>query len=434
MNITFIGAGYVGLVSGTMFAHLGHKVTCLDTDERKIVELQNGKLPIYEPELELYVKQSMASGNLTFTTDYGSAIKDSQIIFIAVGTPPLDSGGADLHYVFEAVDSILKVTGPDDDKLIVIKSTVPPGTCLKVAEYIRSKGKKFKIASNPEFLREGSAVWDFLNPDRIVIGTTNISSNQLLEEIYAPLIKQGLQLFSTDITTSELIKYSSNSFLATKIAFINEMADLCEQIGANIEDLALGVGLDKRIGKEFLKAGPGFGGSCFPKDILALSHITKQNNCAFHILNATIKANQERPMKMAGKVSAAIGGIQGKKIAVLGLSFKAGTDDVRSSPAIEICQILQQQGAEICAFDPVAMDNARVILPDISYAPSILEASKDARAIIILTEWPEFTQLPFAELALIMKSRIILDFRNILNEELAVNAGFEYYSIGKKHE
>lgn len=434
MNITFIGAGYVGLVSGTMFAHLGHNVTCLDTDQHKITQLKSGKLPIYEPELEFYVNQSVASGNLAFTTDYSSAVKDAQAIFIAVGTPPLESGEANLEYIFEAIDSILNLASMDDDKLIVIKSTVPPGTCLKASEYIRSKGGQFKVASSPEFLREGAAIWDFLNPDRIVIGTTDTASKQLLEEIYAPLISNKFPLFSTDTTTSELIKYSSNSFLATKIAFINEMADLCEQIGANIDDLASGVGLDKRIGGQFLKAGPGFGGSCFPKDILALSHITKQNNCAFHILNATIKANQERPMKMASKVIAAIGGIDGKKIAVLGLSFKAGTDDVRSSPAIEICQILKQQGAEICAFDPVAMDNARVMLPDISYASSILQASKDASAIIILTEWPEFLQLPFAELALIMKSRIILDFRNILDKKLVTNQGFEYYSIGKKHE
>lgn len=429
MNITFIGTGYVGLVSGIMLSYFGHNVTCLDTDKTKISKLKQGLLPIHEPGLEQYLAICTKEGRLNFADAYSQELQNSSAIFITVGTPSSPSGEADLKYVFEAIDNVSKWASVGC--LIIIKSTVPLGTCNLIREYLETKNYKFHIAANPEFLREGCAVEDFLHPDRIIIGTNDEQSRKLLEEIYWSLTSQNVPLVNTDVSTAELIKYGSNAFLAIKIAFINEMANLCEKSGADIKKLSQGIGLDSRIGQKFLKAGPGFGGSCFPKDILALSHIAKKYQSVCRVLDAAIEANGERASDMVKKISEAIGGnLHDKNLAILGLAFKAGTDDVRSSSAIEIIKILQSQGANITAYDPVAITNALMLLPELQYANSAMNACNNADAVVIITEWPEFEQLDIDRLHAIMKSPTIIDLRNILNPEVVIQKGFKYYCIG----
>jgi UDPglucose 6-dehydrogenase len=431
MKITVIGTGYVGLVSGVMMSHLGHAVTCLDVDDNKIAKLKQHISPIYEPGLDNYLKQYGNTARLKFESDYQKSLSDAEIVLVCVGTPPKSDGDADLSYILEAVENATNYI--KQDALLVIKSTVPPGTCKFIAEFLKTKGKIFEIASNPEFLREGSAVNDFLFPDRIVIGSDSESALLILQEAYKPLTSEGVKLVATDLTTSELIKYASNTFLANKIAFINEMADLCEVIGADIDDLSKGVGLDNRIGTEFLKAGPGFGGSCFPKDILALRYLAQKVNSDCMILNAVIKANTDRPERIINKITKIMGGsLKGKKFAVLGLTYKAGTDDLRSSPAIELVNYLQKERAEVIAYDPEGMQSVPKYFDSLDLASSALEAAKGADAVIIATEWEEFKIINMLELKGVLKQPIIIDLRNILDAKIIKEYGYKYFSIGRK--
>ncbi|HJD56168.1 MAG TPA: UDP-glucose/GDP-mannose dehydrogenase family protein [Rickettsia endosymbiont of Pyrocoelia pectoralis] len=433
MNITFIGSGYVGLVSGIMMSYLGHNVTCLDLDETKITKLNNQILPLYEAELDEYFKKALAADRLKFTNIYSEDLKNSDAVFITVGTPSKESGEANLEYVYEAIDKISSYISRDC--LIVIKSTTPPGSCNDIIDYLAGKGFTYNVATNPEFLREGAAVKDFLYPDRIVVGVNNKKSEAVLKEIYTPLTNKGVNLMVTDPVTAELIKYASNSFLAIKIAFINEMADLCEKAGGNIKDLAKGVGLDQRIGERFLNAGPGFGGSCFPKDLLALNSLAADYRTDGKILEAVILSNKNRPNNMVNKISTLLGrDLNGKKIAVLGLTYKAGTDDVRASPAIEIIKILLDKGAYVKAFDPMGSKNAEKVLKNnnLSYLDSADKACKESDAIVIATEWSEFTKLNWQEIYDSAKLPIIIDLRNILDAEKLKEIGFEYYGIGSR--
>lgn len=425
MHLSFIGTGYVGLVSGTLLAELGHKVVCIDKNEEKISSLNNCVIPIYEPGLEEYVRKLSETGHLCFSTKQDG---NYDAVFIAVGTPPLDSGAADLSYVYNAA---LEVAKNNKDTIIVIKSTVPPSTCINLQKFLKEKGYNNEIVSNPEFLREGSAIEDFLKPDRIVVGTQSQKARDVMAKIYKPLTDQGYDLIYTDVTTSELIKYSSNAFLATKIGFINEMSDLCESVGADIETLARAMGADHRIGSAFLKVGPGFGGSCFPKDILALSYLADSKNIDCKILNSVIDSNEERKINMASKVIKKLGGIEGKKICALGITFKAGTDDVRSSPAVEICSILLAAGADVHIYDPKGTAGAAQLLPSATFHSTATECAKDASAVLVLTEWEEFKSINLSELSEIVKDKKLFDFRNILSQKDAKAAGFYYYGIGR---
>lgn len=444
MKIAIIGTGYVGLVSGVCFAALGHKVVCIDRDAEKISRLKKGLIPIYEPGLAELLQTVTKNKKISFSDDLASAINDGQAIFIAVGTPqnPQD-GSADLSFVFAVAREIAE--NISDHKIIITKSTVPVGTGAKIAAIIKKHNPSlsFSVASNPEFLREGAAIDDFMKPDRVVIGTADEQAKKILAKIYQPLKKNGAPIIFTDITSAELIKYAANSFLATKVAFINEMADLCEKVGADIQQLSEGIGLDSRIGSKFLNAGPGFGGSCFPKDILALRKIAADNNSSLSIVNAVIKANQERTNNMAHKINVACGGkVKGKTIAVLGLAFKAGTDDVRYSPSLAIIKILLQNGAKIQAFDEQAMANTKLELEavqnkenfpgNITYHQNSYEAAKNADALVIATEWPQFKKLDLAKLKRQLKKPLIIDLRNILDRREADKQGFEYIYIGKK--
>ncbi len=433
MNIKLhvIGTGYVGLVSGVMMSYLGHDVTCLDTDISKINQLKKNILPIYEPKLAEYLPPLVKSGKLQFTASYSAELQNTQAVFITVGTPSLPSGEADLQYVFTAIDNLCAWIR--DDCLIVIKSTVPPTTCNQIIDYLNNKNFTFSVASNPEFLREGSAVDDFLNPDRILIGSSNKQAEDLLKEIYRPLTTKNIPLISTDLVTSELTKYVSNAFLATKISFINEMANLCEKIGANTKDLSCAVGLDKRIGKEFLSVGPGFGGSCFPKDMLALVQIAEHYQCNFQIVNSVINSNYQRPYNIVDKIHYIIGNdLRDKIISVLGLTFKAGTDDIRNSPAIKIIEILVDKGANIRAFDPVGMNNAKKEIKNIFFVDSALSACQNSDIIIVATEWLEFRDSDWSLIYNQVKSPIILDLRHILDGNMLKALGFKYYLIGTK--
>lgn len=432
MKIAFIGTGYVGLVSGIMMSHLGHVVSCIDTNPKKITQLKQYKSPIFEPGLDNYLKKYGNTKRLNFMLEYNETISDTEAVFITVGTPPKSDGSADLSYIYEAVEMTTKYT--NKDCVIVIKSTVPPGTCQAIKQFMKSKGITINIASNPEFLREGNAIEDFLKPDRIIIGTDSEKTLQIMRNIYQPLSNQRIKILESDLCTAELIKYASNTFLANKITFINETADLCEVIGADIKLLSEGVGLDKRIGKDFLNAGPGFGGSCFPKDILALQHLAKSVNSEFLILDAIIKANTSRPMQIVNKIANILGGnLTGKKLSFWGLTYKAGTDDLRSSPAIELINILQQQKADIVAYDPKGMSNVKKYFDNLKCSNTAFAAAHKADAIIIATEWPEFKEFNYTELKSVLKSPIIIDLRNLLDPKKMKQYGFKYYSVGRRH-
>ncbi len=428
MKLIFIGSGYVGLVSGVMFASIGHDVCCIDNDKSKIDSLKSGKVPIYEPGLEEYLSKAVSDKKLTFAYDYSGVGYVPDAVFITVGTPQLETGEANLSYVKEAVLEAARNTAPET--IIVVKSTVPPGTSDMLVEMLREQGFAHKIASNPEFLKEGAAIKDFMEPDRIVIGVEHAKAK--MEKIYSYFHDNGYKILFTDSITAEMIKYASNSFLATKIAFINEMANLCEKTGADVDLLAEGMGLDRRIGRGFLKTGPGFGGSCFPKDILALEYLASHHAQPCYVLSAVIESNQKRKHDMVSKISKALGGVSGKNIAVLGLTFKAGTDDVRSSPAMDIAKLLAEEGAIILAYDPAGAENAKEQL-DIGFADSCLDASKDASAIVILTEWQEFKDLDYALMGAQMKEKIIFDYRNILDAKACRGAGFKLYQLGKRN-
>lgn len=438
-KIAVIGTGYVGLVSGLCFAKIGHSVICVDNNPDKIKQLQNGTIPIYEPGLKVILDEVIANKKITFSTDLASAVQNCQAIFIAVGTPQSEeTGSADLSFVFKVAEQIAE--NINAYKVIITKSTVPVGTNLQIKKIIRkiNDDADFSVASNPEFLREGCAIDDFLNPDRIVVGLElalgeDLQAKKIMTDIYSYFNGIAPVIF-TDITTAEMIKYASNSFLAMKICFINEIADLCEKVGADVKKLSHSIGLDSRIGNKFLNPGPGFGGSCFPKDILALNNIATKNDIELSLVNSTIKSNSIRKVKMAEKIIAANGrNVDGKTIAILGLAFKSNTDDIRYSPAITIIKELVKKGAKIHAYDQEAIENSKKELGEnssIRYFKTSYEAIKNADSMVIATEWEEFRNLDLEKIKQLQKSNVIVDLRNMLDAHKAKLLGFKYFGIG----
>jgi len=437
MKITMIGSGYVGLVSGACFSDFGHDVVCVDKDESKIAALHAGRMPIYEPGLDQLVASNVAAGRLTFTTDLAGAVAGADAIFIAVGTPSRRGDGhADLTYVFEATKEIAAaVTGPT---VVVTKSTVPVGTGDRVEEILREERPDLPIAvvSNPEFLREGAAIGDFKRPDRIVIGTEDETARQVMRDVYRPLYLNESPILFVGRRTSELIKYAANAFLATKITFINEIADLCEAVGANVQDVSRGIGLDNRIGAKFLHAGPGYGGSCFPKDTLALLKTAEDFESPVRIVEAVVSVNDTRKRAMGRKIIKAldgdgVDGIKGKTVAILGLTFKPNTDDMRDAPSLAIVQSLLDAGATVRAYDPEGMEAAKAMMPDITYCQSPYEAATAADAVAIVTEWDIFRALDLKRLAGVMAAPVMVDLRNVYRPGDVEKAGFAYSSVGR---
>jgi UDPglucose 6-dehydrogenase len=433
MRIAMIGSGYVGLVSGACFSEFGHDVVCVDKDAGRVEQLKRNEMPIYEPGLDALVAKNAAAGRLSFTTDLAAAVDGADAVFIAVGTPSRRGDGhADLSYVFAAAEEIARaLTGY---AVIVTKSTVPVGTGRKVFETIRKArpDADFDVASNPEFLREGSAIGDFMLPDRVVIGAEGERAKKVLSDVYRPLYLIERPVVITALETAELIKYAANSFLAMKVTFINEVANLCEQVGANVHDVARSIGLDKRIGPKFLHPGPGYGGSCFPKDTLAFVQTARDAGAPQHLIEAVIEVNEARKTEMAQRVVAAFGGdVTGKTIAVLGLAFKQNTDDMRDSPSLTVVPALQQAGARIRAYDPEAMKEARKLLADIDYTTGAYEALRGADGAVVLTEWNEFRALDPARMAQLMQGRVFVDLRNVYKPADMEEAGFRYHSIGR---
>ena len=433
MRIAMIGTGYVGLVSGACFSQFGIDVTCVDTDHRKIDRLKSGAIPIYEPGLDRLVAQNVEAERLHFTTDLKEAVSEADAVFIAVGTPSRRGDGhADLTYVFGAAEQIARAIR--GYTVIVTKSTVPVGTGRQVARIIRDTrpGADFDVASNPEFLREGSAIEDFMRPDRVVIGTDSERARDVMSAIYRPLYINETPLLMTGLETAELIKYATNAFLATKITFVNEVASLCEAVGANVQDVARGMGLDGRIGRKFLHPGPGYGGSCFPKDTLALVRTAQAAGTPVRLVESVVEVNDSRKKSMAARVVAACGGsIEGKTIAALGMTFKPNTDDMRESPSLDIVPGLQKAGATVRAFDPVGMEEAKKLLPGVVWCADAYEAMQDADAVVIITEWNEFRSLDLERARSILKQPIMVDLRNVYKPEDMAAAGFLYSSIGR---
>jgi UDPglucose 6-dehydrogenase len=433
MRVAMIGAGYVGLVSGACFADFGHIVCCVDKDEAKIAALDAGRMPIYEPGLEDIVETNVGAGRLTFTSDLKRAVGAAEAIFIAVGTPSRRGDGyADLSYVYQAAREIAgALTGYT---VVVTKSTVPVGTGDEVERIIAETNPEahFAVVSNPEFLREGAAITDFKRPDRIVIGTDDAHAAQVMREIYRPLYLNQAPILQTSRRTAELTKYAANAFLATKITFINEIADLCEQVGADVQDVARGIGLDNRIGGKFLHAGPGYGGSCFPKDTLALIKTAQDHAAPLRLVETTAAVNDQRKRAMARKVVQACGGqIRGKRIALLGLTFKPNTDDMRDAPSLALITVLRDLGSEVCAFDPEGMANAREMLDGIDYAKDAYACAKGADALVIVTEWDAFRALDLERIKNALKAPVIIDLRNIYDPHDMRRRGFKYVSVGR---
>ena len=429
-----VGTGYVGLVSGACFAEFGADVTCVDVDKEKIATLKRGSIPIYEPGLGVLVERNVSAGRLKFTTEFAGAIGTADLVFIAVGTPSRRGEGfADLTYVYDAARKIARHL--EGYTLIVGKSTVPIGTARKVARVIRetSNSVEFDIASNPEFLREGAAISDFMRPDRVVIGVETERAENLLRELYRPLNLRETPVLVTSLESAELIKYASNAFLATKISFINEIAGLCEAAGADVHDVAKGMGMDGRIGPKFLHPGPGYGGSCFPKDTAALVRIAQEYGVSSRIVESVIEVNAAQKMTMITKIRKALGGEEaGKKISVLGLTFKPETDDMRDAPAVSILPALLERGARICAHDPAGMAEAKQILPgEVEYFDDPYTALVDADALVILTEWNAYRGFELARIKDIMRGNIFIDLRNIYERELVESEGFSYHCVGR---
>ncbi|HYO16865.1 MAG TPA: UDP-glucose/GDP-mannose dehydrogenase family protein [Thermoanaerobaculia bacterium] len=432
MNICVVGSGYVGLVTGACLADFGMNVVGVDKDEAKVELLRRGKVPIYEPGLETLVQKNMEEGRLRFTTELGPAIESAQAIFIAVGTPPKSDGSADLTFIREVASSIARHL--NGYKVIVTKSTVPIGTGKMIEAIVRDgAGSKhrFAVVSNPEFLREGSAIEDFMQPDRVVIGTRDSKAAELMKDVYSPLAAADVPFIVTDVETAELIKYASNGFLATKISFINEVAQICEAWGANVEVVAKGMGLDSRIGPKFLSAGPGFGGSCFPKDTRAVAQIAREAGLQFRIIEAVLEVNEVTRHRMIDKIEAALDGVAGKTVGVLGLSFKPNTDDIRESPALPIVQSLLDRGATVRAFDPEAMDGCRPLFPAVAFCENAYEAAEDADAVVIVTEWNQFRKLDLVRLCRLLRQPLVIDLRNLYEPDTMAAAGFRYVSIGR---
>ena len=436
MRIVMIGSGYVGLVSGACLADFGHHVTCVDKSEAKIDALEAGKVPIFEPGLDTIIAHNRAAGRLDFSKDLAAPVAAADVVFIAVGTPSRRGDGhADLSYVYAAAREIAAaVTG---FTVVVTKSTVPVGTGDEIERIFREEfpDKDIAVVSNPEFLREGAAITDFKRPDRIVLGTEEPRAIEIMREVYRPLYLNEAPLYFCERRTSELIKYAANAFLAMKITFINEIADLCEQIGADVQKVAKGIGMDKRIGDKFLHAGPGYGGSCFPKDTLALVKTAQDFDSPVRLIETTVAINDNRKRAMGRKVIAACdGNVRGKKIAILGLTFKPNTDDMRDAPSITIVQALLDGGATVHAYDPEGMQAAREILGDITYGKDPYEIAEGADAIVLVTEWDEFRALDFKRLKTIVANPIIVDLRNIYPVAEITRHGFSYFAVGKKNE
>ena len=432
MRITMIGSGYVGLVSGACLADFGHVVTCVDTDADKVAALDRGEIPIYEPGLSDLVAKNVREGRLSFTTDLPPAVRDAAAVFIAVGTPARRGDGhADLSYVRQAARDVAAAL--DGFTVVITKSTVPVGTGDEVERIIREvrPDAEFAVVSNPEFLREGAAIADFKRPDRIVVGTEDPRARPVMEAIYRPLYLNAAPLLFTSRRTSELIKYAANAYLATKITFINEMADLCEAVGANVQEVARGIGLDNRIGSKFLHAGPGFGGSCFPKDTLALMKTAQDKAAPLRIVETVVAVNDQRKRAMARKVIAACDGdVRGKRIAVLGLAFKPNTDDMREAPSIAIINALVDAGAEVVAYDPESMKQAQPLLPPIRYAGDAYSCIEGADALVIVTEWDAFRALDLDRVKTSLRAPVIVDLRNIYESGEMRRRGFSYVNVG----
>ena len=432
MKIAVVGTGYVGLVTGTCFSETGNHVTCIDIDEEKVNKLRNGVVPIYEPGLDVLFERNVRQERLEFTTDLASGIKGAQVIFLALPTPPGEDGSADLQYVLRVAEDLGHLL--EDYTVIVDKSTVPVGTAEKVSAKIASNAKaEFDVVSNPEFLREGVAVDDFMKPDRVVVGTQSEKAKKIMEMLYEPLVRQGNPIIFMDERSAELTKYAANSFLATKITFMNEVANLCELLGADVDAVRRGVGTDSRIGKRFLFAGIGYGGSCFPKDVQALAKSSSEANYDFKILNSVMEINEKQKTKLIPKVKAYFNNdLKGKTIALWGLAFKPYTDDIREAPALYNINALLQEGAKVRAYDPEAMDNVKNLLGDkIFFAENEYEALEGADALFIATEWPIFRTPEFGRIGSQLKNKVIFDGRNLYQPGMMNDLGFEYHSIGR---
>ncbi|HOI95207.1 MAG TPA: UDP-glucose/GDP-mannose dehydrogenase family protein [Syntrophobacter fumaroxidans] len=434
MKIAVIGTGYVGLVSGACFAEFGHEVTCIDNDEAKIARLEQREIPIYEPGLDVLVKKNLEANRLVFSTGYSPGVPEAEVVFIAVGTPASRRGDgyADLSFVYDAARQLAPFLS--DYTVVVNKSTVPVGTARQVARIMSevNPAATFDVASNPEFLREGAAINDFMHPDRVVIGVDSTRAEEVLKAVYRPLYLIETPFVITSIETAELTKYAANAFLATKISFINEVANICEEIGADVQDVAKGMGLDGRIGKKFLHAGPGYGGSCFPKDTHALLRIAQENGVTCRIVEAVVEVNAAQKARMARKIRKALGGDEGgKAIAVLGLAFKPETDDLRDAPALTILSTLLEHGARLRAHDPQAMPEAAKVLPGVKYCSSPYEACEGADAVVLLTEWNEYRALDLMRIKQSLKQPIFIDLRNVYRPKAMAQLGFAYHSVGR---
>jgi len=432
MRIAMIGTGYVGLVSGACFADFGHRVACVDKDASKIDGLNDGVMPIWEPGLEALVKANVERKRLSFTTDVAEAVRDAEAVFIAVGTPARRGDGhADLTFVFEAVRELAPAMKPGT--VVVTKSTVPVGTGDRIEAILKEEGvTDVSVASNPEFLREGAAIADFKHPDRIVVGAEDDRAQDVMREIYRPLFLNRAPILITGRRTAELTKYAANAFLAVKISFINEIADLCEAVDADVQDVARGIGLDNRIGAKFLHAGPGYGGSCFPKDTLALLQTADEAGVDQRIVRTTVEVNDDRKQAMVERVSRALGGeLAGKRVAILGLAFKPNTDDMREAPSIPLVEGLIERGASVAAFDPVAREQAEKVLSGVEFADDAYAAADGADALVIVTEWDEFRALDLERIAASLRGKILVDLRNVYDRTDAEEAGLTYYGIGR---
>ncbi|MCB2226318.1 MAG: UDP-glucose/GDP-mannose dehydrogenase family protein [Desulfarculaceae bacterium] len=433
MNICMVGVGYVGLVTGACFAEFGINVCCVDKMPDKIEMLNNGKVPIYEPGLEEMVAKNMREGRLSFTTDLEEGLKNALVIFIAVGTPQGNDGAADLKYVEEVAQSIGQTM--TDYLVVVTKSTVPVGTGQKVAAIIKEHQKEpidFDVVSNPEFLREGSAIEDFMRPNRVVVGANSEKAQAIMRDLYAPLYLIETPFVVTNVETAEMIKYASNAFLATKISFINEMANIAERVGADVNLVAKGMGLDRRIGPKFLHAGPGFGGSCFPKDTEAIAHIAREHGYEFKIVDAVIAVNRRQRGVMAEKIMEALGGdAEGKTVACLGLTFKPNTDDMREAPSLGILPLLMDRGATVRAYDPAGLEEAGKMMPGLVACENAYQTAEQADCLVLMTEWNQFRNLDWERLAGLMHDKVVVDLRNVYSPDKVRDKGFTYYSVGR---
>lgn len=434
MNLSFIGTGYVGLVSATCFAEMGNQVYCVDVDAAKVVRLQSGQLTIYEPGLEQLFERNVRDGRMQFTTYLKMAAVHADVIFLTLPTPPQEDGSADLSYVLSVCEQLVPVL-KQQYKILVTKSTVPVGTADKITRLLENAGleagKNFDVVSNPEFLREGSAVVDFMKPERVVIGTSSPRAEEIMKTLYEPFVRNGNPILSMDARSSELVKYAANGFLAMKISFMNEIANLCERSGANIEKIRKGIGSDSRIGHQFLYAGLGYGGSCFPKDVQALSFTSHEFNYSFEILDAVMNVNKRQRKQMIDRMEAEMGSLHGKKIGCWGLAFKPNTDDIREAPALWLIDELTKRGASVIAYDPAAMENTQRVLPNIQYANDLYEATHNCHALLICTEWNEFRNPDFEKLKYELLSPLVFDGRNLFDSAKMASLGFVYHSIGR---